>query len=214
MPQGQRGCRRPLVLRSLPGRVLLGREVTVCLCVAPTEDQADLPALCHPAEVGVPEGAVWEAGMGPRPRCRKRHFHLHGKVSAPSRMRASEAGDEGGGRVPSGPSGDRLTPSTRTGRGLMQGPSWVASDPVPWVPVPGLLCAGPAPSGSLSIGARGPQGRMGTTPPRWGACLEAVLTATAEGPLGSAASRRPSADVGSAPQLCGLWSWVSSQPRL
>lgn len=67
-------------------------------CVVPTEDEADLPALCHPAQVGVPQGAVREVGVGPWPRRRERHFHLHGKVPAPSW--AGGPGHQGGGQGP------------------------------------------------------------------------------------------------------------------
>ncbi|XP_045037533.2 maestro heat-like repeat family member 5 isoform X2 [Desmodus rotundus] len=45
---------------------------------APAEDQVHLPALCHPAQLGVSEAAVQQVGVGPRAGRGKRHFYVHG----------------------------------------------------------------------------------------------------------------------------------------
>ncbi|XP_022282520.1 maestro heat-like repeat family member 5 isoform X17 [Canis lupus familiaris] len=70
------------------------------------EDEADLPALCHPAQVGVPQGAVREVGVGPWPRCRERHFHLHGGEQLRQLPPVSHAGVDLPGQPPQKPEAD------------------------------------------------------------------------------------------------------------
>ncbi|XP_077703611.1 maestro heat-like repeat family member 5 isoform X14 [Canis aureus] len=70
------------------------------------EDEADLPALCHPAQVGVPQGAVREVGVGPWPRCRERHFHLHGGEQLRQLPPVSHAGIDLPGQPPQKPEAD------------------------------------------------------------------------------------------------------------
>lgn len=108
--------------------------------MAPAEDQVHLPALRHPARVGVPQAAVQQAGVGPRPERRERHLHVHGERLHP---RGQGCGGAGGcsrvpGRCsPQRPGGPRSHPCLPgpEGRRLPAGSgAWPVLPRPPWRP--------------------------------------------------------------------------------